>query len=67
MRTSYKIYKKMDGEIKAIHTSTQKREIESLFNGIMRNHKRHGIVVVNMRQGYCILPYFDVEYWIAKD
>ena len=67
MKPNYKIYKEMDGVIKAIRTSTRKREIESLFNGLMRNYKRHGIEVIKVRQGYFVLPYFSVEYWIAKD
>lgn len=67
MKASYKIYKEMSGKIQAIRTSTRKREIEALFNGIIRNHKRHGIEVIKVRQGYCVLPYFSVEYWIAKD
>ena len=67
MKASYKIYKETAGKIEAIRTSTRKREIEALFNGIIRNHKRHGIEVIKVRQGYCVLPYFSVEYWIAKD
>lgn len=67
MKASYKIYKETDGKIEAIRTSTRKREIESLFKGIVNNHRKHGIVVIEIRQGYCQLPYFDTEYWIAKD
>lgn len=67
MKASYKIYKEMSGKIQAIRTSIRKREIEALFNGIIRNHKRHGIEVIKVRQGYCVLPCFSVEYWIAKD
>ena len=48
MKPSYKIYKEMDGVINAIRTSTRKREIEALFNGIIRNHKRHGIEVIKV-------------------
>lgn len=67
MKASYKIYKQLDGKIQVIRTSTRKREIEALFNGIMRNHKRNGIEVIKIREGYCVLPCFSVEYWIAKD
>lgn len=67
MKSNYKIYKQLDGKIQVIRTSTRKRDIEALFNGIMRNHKRNGIEVIKIRQGYCVLPCFSVEYWIAKD
>lgn len=67
MKANYKIYKQLDGKIQVVRTSTRKREIENLFNGIMRNHKRNGIEVNKILQGYCVLPCFSVEYWIAKD
>lgn len=67
MKASYKIYKEMSGKIQVICTSTRKQEIEALFNWIIRNHKGQGIEVIKVRQGYCVLPYFSVKYWIAKD
>ena len=67
MKASYKIYRKEDGKVKAIRESSRKREIESMFNGIMRNHRRFGVDVVEIREGYTQLPYFGIEYWIAKE
>ena len=66
MRTSYQIIRELDGKKEVVHTETNKRKVESFFNGLRKNFKKGGIWVKDIRLGYFILPALDAEYWICK-
>lgn len=66
MKTSYQIIRELDGKKNVIHTETNKRRIESFFNGLRKNFKKGGIWVRDIREGYFILPALEAEYWICR-
>ena len=66
MKTNYQIRRELDGKVEVIHTETQKRKIESYFNGLRRNFKKGGVWVNDVRIGYFVLPDLNAEYWICK-
>ena len=60
-------------EVKTICTTTRKREIESMFNKLMRNFsKAPNYTVENIRMGYSKVTWYgtygsiETEYWIAR-
>lgn len=70
----YNIKSQVSGEeIRTIASGTRKREIESMFNRIMRSFaKDPKFFVQNIRIGYskvtytCILGSVETEYWISR-
>ena len=70
----YNIKSQVSGEeIRTITTCTRKREIESMFNRIMRSFSKDPkYFVQNIRIGYskvtytCILGSIETEYWITR-
>lgn len=66
MKASYQIIRELDGKKNVVHTETNKRRIESFFNGLRKNFKKGGIWVRDIREGYFILPALEAEYWICR-
>lgn len=66
MRANYQIIRELDGKKEVVHTETNKRKVESFFNGLRKNFKKGGILVKDIRIGYFLLPSLNVEYWICK-
>lgn len=66
MKASYQIVRELDGKKNVVHTETNKRRIESFFNGLRKNFKKGGFWVRDIREGYFILPALEAEYWICR-
>lgn len=67
MKSTYQVKRVLDGKTEVVKTETNKRNIESFFNGLRRNFKKGGIWVRDIRIGYFELPALSVEYYITKE
>lgn len=73
MRTTYIIKSQTENEVSIYATATNKREIESRFNMIMRLFKRKpDYFVENINIGYSKVTYYgtfgrvESEFWIER-
>lgn len=74
MRATYQVMRQGKGEnAEVVFTSTRKREIESLFNRLMKSFIKDGKFSVESKNiGYAVVTFFgewgmsDTEYFICK-
>ena len=73
MKHIYFIKEQTETEIRTFLSSTTKREIESMFNKLMRSFsKESNYIVQKIRTGYCRVDFygryghFETEYWIER-
>lgn len=73
MKHIYNIKSETENEVKVFFTSTTKREIESMFNKLMKRFsKESSYIVENIRIGYSKVTFYgrygkiETEYWIER-
>ena len=73
MKHIYNIKEQTENEIRTFFSTTTKREIESMFNRLMKSFSKDShYMVERIRMGYCKVTLFGVfgnietEYWIER-